>query len=305
MYLKKLYYDAKFPGSYSGFGKFYREVKKIHPNVKKETIRQFLQAESSYSLHKPIKKPHTYRKTISFHKNDLWQIDLLDLQKFSIENQGFRYLCVIIDCFTRYVWVKPLKNKTGESLRKALALLIMNERPSLIQADQGTEFFNTNVKKMLEAFGPKLYHTFSDKKATIVERVQRTLRLRLGRLFTKQGNNNWIDSIDDIVHSYNNTYHRGIKMSPSQVNEAKTANMFYSNVRNRAKRDTVKFKVGDKVRIFGKKKQFQKEFEEGWLREIFRIKVVQKTNPITYLVEDLKGETLAGCFYSTEIQHAT
>ena len=286
-------------------GNFYREVRKIHPEVKKETIRQFLQAESSYSLHKSIKKPQKYRKTIAFHKNDLWQIDLLDLQKFNTENRGFRYLCIIIDCFSRYVWAKPLQNKTGESLRKALALLIMNERPSLIQADQGTEFFNKDVKRMLEAFGPKLYHTFSDKKATIVERVQRTLRLRLGRLFTKQGNNNWIDSIDDIVHSYNNTYHRGIKMSPSQVNEAKTANLFYSSIRNRAKGDTAKFKVGDKVRIFGKKKEFQKEYEEGWMKEIFRIKVVQKTNPITYLVEDFKSEIIAGCFYSTELQHAT
>ena len=195
--------------------------------------------------------------------------------------------------------------KTGVSLRKALALLVMNERPSLIQADQGTEFFNKDVKKMLEAFGPKLYHTFSDRKATIVERVQRTLRLRLGRLFTKQGHNNWIDSIDGIVHSYNNTYHRGIKMSPMQVTEAKTANLFYSTVKRRDKRDVQKFKIGDKVRIFGKKKNFQKEFEEGWMNEIFRIKAIQKTNPITYLVEDLKGETIAGCFYSSELQHVT
>ena len=304
MDLKKLYYDKKFPGSFSGLEKFYRAVKKVYPKVKKKTIRQFLQAESSYVLHKPIKKPKSYRKTISFHKNDLWQIDLLDFQKFSTENDGFKYLCVIIDCFSRYVWVKPLKNKTGLSLRKALALLIMNERPSLIQADQGTEFFNKDVKTMLEAFGPTLYHTFSDRKATVVERVQRTLRLRLGRLFTEQGHNNWIDSIDKIVDSYNNTYHRGIKMSPSQVNDDNTANLFYSAVKIRKRNDMPKFKIGDKVRIFGKKKEFQKEYEEGWMKEIFRIKVIQKTIPVTYLVEDLKGEILAGCFYSEELQHA-
>ena len=272
--------------------------------MKQNTIRQFLQAESSYSLHKPIKKPKVYRKTIAFHKNDLWQIDLLDLQKFSSENRGSNYLCVIIDCFSRYVWVKPLTNKTGVLLVKALALLIMNERPVLIQADQGTEFFNKDVKRMLEAFGPKLYHTFSDRKATVVERVQRTLRLRLGRLFTKQGNNNWIDSIDKIVESYNNTYHRGIKMTPLEVNAARSTNLFYTTVRNRPKGDAAKFKVGDKVLIFGKKKEFQKEYEEGWKREVFSIKVVQNTNPITYLIEDLKGEKIAGCFYSSELQHA-
>ena len=304
MQLKKLYYDAKFPGSYSGLEKFYREVKKIHPTVKRKTIRQFLQAESSYNLHKPIKKPKVYRKTIAFHKNDLWQIDLLDFQKFSSENRGYKYLCVIIDCFSRFVWVKPLLNKTGATLVKALSLLVMNERPTLIQADQGTEFFNKGVKTMLEAFLPKLYHTFSDGKATVVERVQRTLRMRLGRLFTKQGNNNWIDSIDKIVDSYNNTYHRSIKMRPSEVNDGNTANLFYDRVRDRTKGDVPKYKVGDKVLIFGKKKEFQKEYEEAWMREVFRIKTVLKTNPITYLIEDLKGEILSGCFYSSELQHA-
>ena len=60
---------------------------------------------------------------------------------------GYRYICVIIDCFSRYVWVKPLKNKTGKATVKALALLLMNERPKLIQADQGTEFFNRMSKE--------------------------------------------------------------------------------------------------------------------------------------------------------------
>ena len=164
MDLKKLYYDKKFPGSYSGLGKFYQEVKKRYPKVKRETVRNFLQAESSYALHKPIVKPKVYRKTLAFHKNDLWQIDLLDLQKFSAENGGYKYLCVIIDCFSRFVWVKPLLNKTGLSLRKALSLLTMNERPSLIQADQGTEFFNKDIKTMLEAFGLNFIIHFQTEK---------------------------------------------------------------------------------------------------------------------------------------------
>ena len=91
-----------------------------------------------------------------YKPRDLWQIDLLDMQKFARENTGFRYLCVIIDCFTKYVWVKPLKNKTAKSVVKALALLLMTERPKLLQADQGSEFFNKDVARMLQAFGPKL-----------------------------------------------------------------------------------------------------------------------------------------------------
>ena len=299
MDLKKFYLDPKFPGSYSGAYKFYQEVKNIHPKVTLKKVNEFLKSQDAYTLHKRTRKPK-FRRTLVFKPRDLWQIDLLDMQKYSKENDGYRYICVIIDCFSRYVWVKPLKNKTGKATVKALALLLMNERPKLIQADQGTEFFNRDVKRMLEAFGPKLYHTYTDKKAAIVERVQRTLRGRLGRLFTKRGNFKWIDKIDDIVTAYNNSYHRTIKMKPADVDEEHIANIFFNSLPNLKK--TIKFSNGDRVRILIKKNQFAKEFEKSWSEEIFKIKIIQNTNPTTYLIEDLDGEDIIGGFYTEELQ---
>ena len=299
MDLKKFYLDPKFPGSYSGAYKFYQEVKNIHPKVTLKKVNEFLKSQDAYTLHKRTRKPK-FRRTLVFKPRDLWQIDLLDMQKYSKENDGYRYICVIIDCFSRYVWVKPLKNKTGKATVKALALLLMNERPKLIQADQGTEFFNRDVKRMLEAFGPKLYHTYTDKKAAIVERVQRTLRGRLGRLFTKRGNFKWIDKIDHIVTAYNNTHHSSIKMKPADVDEEHIANIFFNSLPNLKK--TIKFSNGDRVRILIKKNQFAKEFEKSWSEEIFKIKRIQNTNPITYLIEDLDGEDIIGGFYTEELQ---
>ena len=299
MDLKKLYLDPKFPGSYSGAYKFYQEVKNIHPKVTLKKVNEFIKSQDAYTLHKRTRKPK-FRRTLVFKPRDLWQIDLLDMQKYSKEKDGYRYICVIIDCFSRYVWVKPLKNKTGKATVKALALLLMNERPKLIQADQGTEFFNRDVKRMLEAFGPKLYHTYTDKKAAIVERVQRTLRGRLGRLFTKRGNFKWIDKIDDIVTAYNNTHHSSIKMKPADVDEEHIANIFFNSLPNLKK--TIKFSNGDRVRILIKKNQFAKEFEKSWSEEIFKIKRIQNTNPITYLIEDLDGEDIIGGFYTEELQ---
>ena len=299
MDLKKFYLDPKFPGSYSGAYKFYQEVKNIHPKVTLKKVNEFLKSQDAYTLHKRTRKPK-FRRTLVFKPRDLWQIDLLDMQKYSKENDGYRYICVIIDCFSRYVWVKPLKNKTGKATVKALALLLMNERPKLIQADQGTEFFNRDVKRMLEAFGPKLYHTYTDKKAAIVERVQRTLRGRLGRLFTKRGNFKWIDKIDDVVTAYNNTHHSSIKMKPADVDEEHIANIFFNSLPNLKK--TIKFSNGDRVRILIKKNQFAKEFEKSWSEEIFKVKRIQNTNPITYLIEDLDGEDIIGGFYTEELQ---
>ena len=76
----------------------------------------------------------------------------MDMQGYSKENNGYKYICVIIDFFTKFVWIKPLKSKTAAHVVKALSLLLMTGRPNLLQADQGTEFFNKDFSKMLEAF---------------------------------------------------------------------------------------------------------------------------------------------------------
>jgi len=226
------------------------------------------------------------------------------MQKFARENQGFRYICVIIDCFSKFVWIKPLKNKTGKATVKALALLLMNERPKHIQADEGSEFFNRDVTRMLEAFGPKLYHSYSDKKAAIVERVQRTIRQRLGRLFTHQNNHNWIDHIQEIIDSYNNSYHRSINMKPADVRQEHIANIFARLFPEEAIKKP-RFNVGDRVRITAKRTFLQKEYKKGWTDEIFVINRVQQTKPITYILEDESKEVLTGGFYAEELQNVS
>ena len=106
MDLKKFYLDPKFPGSYSGAYKFYQEVKNIHPKVTLKKVNEFLKSQDAYTLHKRTRKPK-FSRTLVFKPRDLWQIDLLDMQKYSKENDGYRCICVIIDCFSRYVWVNP------------------------------------------------------------------------------------------------------------------------------------------------------------------------------------------------------
>ena len=304
MDLSKLYSDPSFPGSYSGLERFYQSVKERFPKVTRSEIREFLKSQDSYTLHKTIRKPRKYRRTLVFAPRDLWQIDLLDMQKYARQNRGYRYMCVIIDCFSKFLWIKPLKSKRGKEIVKALALLLMSERPNKIQADQGSEFFNKDVAKMLEAFGPKLYHSYSDKKAAIVERVQRTIRQRLGRLFTQHNNHNWIDNIQELTDSYNNSWHRTIKMKPVDVRPKHTANIFARLFPEEVIKKP-KFNVGDRVRITAKRTFLQKEYVSGWTKEIFAINKVQQTNPITYILQDESEEVIAGSFYTEELQHVS
>lgn len=302
MNLEKLYLDPRFSGAFSGANKFYREVKKIHPHVTMAQVRKTLAKIEAYTIHKKATKPKIFRKTWSFAPGHLWQMDLLDLQKYKTENDGFKYLCVIIDVFSKFAWVKPLRRKTAKSLVKALALLIMTERPKKIMADQGSEFHNADVSRMLEAFGAKLYFVYSEKKASTVERLLRTLRGKLGRIFTQNRNHNWLKYIQDVVHSYNNTEHSTIKMRPAEVTDEHHVKIRQRLYPGRAEK-TAKFRVNQKVRIIAKRRTFGKEFEGQWTKEIFRIKVIQLTNPITYLLEDSRKEAILGSFYEAELQN--
>ena len=81
MNLQKLYYNPQFPGSFGGVERFYREVKKIHPKVKKDTIALFLRSQPPYTLHKQYRRPQKFRKALVYGSRDLWQIDLMDMQK--------------------------------------------------------------------------------------------------------------------------------------------------------------------------------------------------------------------------------
>ena len=125
----------------------------------------------------------------------------------------------------------------------------------------------------------------------------------MGRLFTHRGNHVWIDKIDDIVASYNNSYHRSIKMKPADVSQQHVAQIRRLLFPPEVKAKPASFKVGDVVRIVAKRKRFQKEYEKRWTDEKFRIKAIVKSVPITYLLEDLSKEAVLGSFYKEELQH--
>lgn len=97
--------------------------------------------------------------------DETWQADLVDMQKYSRYNKGFNFLLTVIDNVSKYAWGLPLKNKTGKELQKAFEFLFKQGRiPVNLHVDQGTEFYNVNVKTLLDLHHINLYSTFSEKK---------------------------------------------------------------------------------------------------------------------------------------------
>ncbi|GFV28672.1 integrase catalytic domain-containing protein [Trichonephila clavipes] len=79
--------------------------------LKKTRVRKFLSGEDPYTLHFPERYKFQRRKTIAYGVNELWQSDLVDLQKISQFNRGYRYLLTIIDVMSRYLRAFPIKDK--------------------------------------------------------------------------------------------------------------------------------------------------------------------------------------------------
>ena len=97
-------------------------------------------------LHKPIRRHFIKRRVIVNGIDEIWAADLVEMQKFSKWNKGFKYLLMIIDVFSKYGWIIPLKRKTGEEVTLAFTKIFKEgRRPKFLWTDKGSEFYNSDI----------------------------------------------------------------------------------------------------------------------------------------------------------------
>ena len=251
-------------------------------------------------LHKPVKRKFNKRRVMVNGIDKIWAADLADMKAFEDYNDGYTFLLLVIDIFSKYGWIVPLKNKKGKTVAKALENIFEERKPEKLWTDKGTEFYNKDVKKLLD-----IYNTENEEKSSIVERWIRTMKEKMWKYFTDNNTYKYIDVLPELVEDYNNTVHSSIKMTPIDASKKKNELTVWRNLypdRYKINNLTPKFSVGDEVRIIKKKKVFEKGYTTRWTEEIFTIKEIQNTNPITYKLEDLQGEEIKGTFYEPELQ---
>ena len=227
----------------------------------------------------------------------IWAADLADMKAFEKDNDGYTFLLLVIDIFSKYGWIVPLKNKKGETVAKALENIFQERKPEKLWTDKGKEFYNKEVRKLLN-----IYSTENEEKSSIVERWIRTMKEKMWKYFTDNNTYRYIEVLPELVEDYNNTVHSSIKMTPIEASKKKNELTVWRNLypdRYKINNLTPKFSVGDEVRITKKKKVFEKGYTTRWTEEIFTIKEIQDTNPITYKLEDLPGEEIKGTFLRT------
>ena len=134
-----------------------------------------------------------------------------------------------------------------------------------------TEFKNSVLQQFLKDNGIKFFTIKSEKKASIVERFNRTLKTKMWKYFTTKSTVHYLDVLPELVSSYTSTYHRSIKMAPKQVSLLSIGLVrrnFYENVKSKVK---FKFCVEDRVRISKSRRTFKKGYLPNWTEEIFTI----------------------------------
>lgn len=267
-------------------------------------------------LHRSARRKFPRRSYVMRGINDTFQADLIEMIPWANQNRTHRYILMVIDVFSKHAWAKPLKNKTGAEVTQAMASIFKanpQHIPRNMHTDEGKEFYNTQFQHLMKSHEINHYSTYTTMKASIVERLNRTIMGRMWRLFNLQGSHKWINSLQPIIDSYNATKHRTIKMRPIDVNKENEIKLLHTVYRKNqtlnldddddsGKRKKPKLKVNDYVRISKYKSLFEKGYTSNWSTEIFQIVKVIPTEPITYHIADLSGERIKGGFYENELQ---
>ena len=298
--LKDKAYDIASNPKYDGYQRglasmVYKFFDKKSTGSGFKTVKNTTKPSSSISAderHKPIIRKFDKRKSYSQFQDNVWGIDLADMQSLSRKNNGIKYLLCAIDLYSKYAFVIPLKDKKGISIVNAFNKIIKqsNRKPNKIWVEQGGEFYNNVFEKWLSDNDINMYSTYNESKSVVAERFIRTLKNKLYKHMTAPGKNVYYDVLDDVVNKYNNTKHSTIKMKPIDVKNNKRVYIDEHNEKDS------KFKVGDRVRISIYKNIFAKGYAPKWSSEIFIVDKINDTVTYTY---NLKEAQIVGLTKNT------
>ena len=194
------------------------------PRMPRTIFAEWLSEQDAYTLHNPARRHFKRRRVIAGGLRQQWQADLVDLSKLKEDKDGMTFLLTVIDVFSKVAWCVPTKNMSAASLVSMLDITFSKGWPQTLQTDKGLEFLNKSVQALLKKYGIHHFSTHNaETKASVVERFNRTLKTRMWRYFTKHQTWRYIDVLQDLVQSHNNTPHRSIGMAPSQVSSQRTA----------------------------------------------------------------------------------
>ena len=182
-YLENNYFTPGIPGAFAGPKKLYKTLKQNKQPVTHTKVKQWLQDQDAFSLLQPVKYKFKRQRVITRGIDDMWDVDLADMTNIIDYNDGYKFLLIVIDVFSKYLWVQPIPDKSHTSVIEAFKKIFQqtSRRPRTLRTDNGTEFKNRWFKQFMKKENVYAYTTKNEMKANFAERVIRTLKGMLYR----------------------------------------------------------------------------------------------------------------------------
>ena len=305
--LNNIYSNINNPASFGTVDALYREAKRRKLKVTRKIVSDFLSKQLSYTLHKPTRNRFRRNKTRAMYIDEVWQMDLCETHMLKKYNDGDKYILTMIDVFSKMAFAKSLPNKKGPTVLEAFLSVLeeQDRKPQNVHTDQGVEFTNRSFKSALKKLDIHYYVTFSETKASVVERFNKTLKTKMWKYFTHNNTYRYVDVLQDLVDGYNATPHGGISLAPVKVTEKNQLKVWRQSYKEPVNGKPFKYQVGEKVRISRDKRMFEKGYIQNWSEEHFIIEKRLRRLPHVYCLKDLDGEVLKGVFYEQQLQRVT
>ena len=298
-YLRKIYFDPRHPGGFASADKLYKTVQREGKfKVSQADVRRWLASVDSYTMNRPVvrrldNRRRTKNKLPIHHLFEQWDADLMDMRADAKANDGYAYILVVIDVFSRYLWTRPLKTKTLTEVKEAFEDILSKagQTPQRLRTDGGREFTGRIMKEVYKDLNIYHYVAHNESKATFAERVIQTLKRMMFRYMVHKNELRWIDVLPDITQNYNATYHSVLRMAPDQVSSSNQDQVWANQVllpivkqmktssikkeekkqMKKPKKVRYKVKVGDYVRISFKRQPFERVYDQKYSGEIFQV----------------------------------
>ena len=140
-------------------------------------------------------KNYPTNKIIYNHLEEIQSFDLADMVDFKISNnRRFRYIFIIFDNFTKYLWCITPENINSQTLISEFSniLTTSKRKPIKLQSDRGAEWYTSVFQIFLKIKSIRHHSRFTDKGQSIAERVIRTIRNLLKKPVFLAGNADWL-----------------------------------------------------------------------------------------------------------------
>ena len=148
--IQTIYEENNFPA----LERLYKLVKKANPDVKRKEIKEFLNNLENVQITKEQKNKKATGHIVASSFNEVWQIDIFDLSKYSGSNNGYKYIFAIVDVFSRQALCIAMKNKNNTSCVMALEFAIKDRgKPRVLTSDNDSSFLSSDFTNLLDKLG--------------------------------------------------------------------------------------------------------------------------------------------------------